>query len=84
MKTDDRRYNRKRRIRMMHPVGAVSLMRTRLCRMELPLRLRFSGHDQLPLSQCGRAAFLVGLAIDEVAFQVKVVVDIGVDGGELL
>ena len=38
----------------------------------------------LQLGQCGRAAFLVGLSIDEVAFLVEVVVDVGMDRGELL
>lgn len=45
---------------------------------------RRSGHEVLPLSQCGRAAGLVCLAIDEVALQVEVVVDVGMDRGELL
>jgi hypothetical protein len=38
-----------------------------------------SGHEQLPLGQGGRAAGLVGLSIDEVAFVSKVVVDVGVN-----
>ena len=29
-----------------------------------------SGYEALPLGQCGRVAFLLGLAIDEVAFLV--------------
>ena len=38
---------------------------------------------QLPLGRGGRAALSVTLAIDEVAF-LEVVVDVGVDGSELL
>ena len=30
----------------------------------------FSGHDPLPLGQRGRAAFLEGLAIDEVTLEI--------------
>ena len=40
--------------------------------------------SKLPLGQSGRAAGLVGLSVDEVAFEVEVVVDVGVDRGELL
>ena len=40
--------------------------------------------DHLPLGQRGRAAFLEGLAINEMAFEIEVVVDVGVDGSELL
>jgi hypothetical protein len=40
--------------------------------------------DDLPLGQCGRTTLLVGLAIDEVTFGIEVVVDIGVNRGELL
>jgi hypothetical protein len=40
--------------------------------------------DNLPLCPGGRASFLVGLAVDEVAFEAEVVVEVGVDGGELL
>lgn len=36
-------------------------------------------HDVLPLGQGSRSAGLVGLAIDEVAFKIEVVVDVGVD-----
>jgi hypothetical protein len=38
----------------------------------------------LPLGQRDRAAFLEGLAINEMAFEIEVVVDVGVDAGELL
>ena len=38
-----------------------------------------SGHERLPLGQGGRAAELVSLAIDEVAFRVEVVVQAGVN-----
>lgn len=41
-------------------------------------------HEVLPLGQGSRAAGLVGLSIDEVAFGVEVIVDVGMDGGELL
>ncbi len=40
--------------------------------------------DELPRCKGCSAAFLVGLAIDEVAFEVEVVVDVGVDGCEFL
>ena len=40
--------------------------------------------DQPPLCQCSRASFLVGLSINEVAFEIEVVVDIGMGRGELL
>ena len=48
------------------------------------MRLGRSGGEHLPLGQGGRAAKLVGLAVDEVAFGREVVGDIGVDRGELL
>lgn len=35
-------------------------------------------------SASAAAALFVGLAIDEVAFEIKVVVDVGMDPGELL
>ena len=37
-----------------------------------------------PLGQGSRAAFFVGLSINEMAFKVEVVVNIGMDRGELL
>lgn len=40
--------------------------------------------ERLPLGQCGRSAFLEGLAIDKMAFEIEVIVDVGVDTGELL
>ncbi len=43
-----------------------------------------SGCEHLPLGQGGRAAQLVGLAVNEVAFGREVVGDIGVDRGDLL
>ena len=43
-----------------------------------------SGHEGLPLRQGGGAAFPVGLTIDDVALEIEVVVDVGVDRGELL
>ena len=50
----------------------------------LALPRQASGHEGLPLGQGGRAAGLVGLSVDEVAFEVEVVVDVGMDRGELL
>ena len=35
-----------------------------------PRKMRGLGHERLPLGQGGRAALLVGLAVDEVAFLV--------------
>ena len=49
-----------------------------------PFRGISSCHKGLPLGQGDRTAGLVGLAVDQVAFEVKVVVDVGVDRGELL
>ncbi len=40
--------------------------------------------ELLPLGQGGRAALLESLAVDEMAFGVEVIVDIGVYGSELL
>ena len=40
--------------------------------------------DRLPLGQCGRAAFLVSLSIDEMTFEGEKIVDVGMDRGELL
>lgn len=45
---------------------------------------RRSGHEVLPLGQCGRAAVLVCLSVDEMALQIEVVMDVGMYGGELL
>ena len=44
-----------------------------------PLPSVRSDHKALPLGQCGRAAGLVSLSVDQVAFEVEVVVDVGVD-----
>ena len=43
-----------------------------------------SDHEAAPLGQGGRAERFVGRSIDEVAFGIEVVLDVGVDGGELL
>ena len=43
-----------------------------------------SGHKRLPLGQGSRAAKLVGLAVDEVAFGIEVVVQGRVNRGEFL
>lgn len=45
---------------------------------------RGSGRKHLPLRQGSGAAFLVSGSVDEMAFQSKVVVDAGVNRGELL
>jgi hypothetical protein len=42
------------------------------------------GHECLPLSQGSRAAKLVGLAIDEVAFRMEMIVQVGMDRSKLL
>lgn len=47
-------------------------------------RWQSSGGQRLPLSQGNRATFFVGLAVDEVAFQIEMVVDIRMNGGEFL
>ena len=43
-----------------------------------------SAHERLPLGKCCRASGAVSLAVDEVAFLRKMVVQAGVDGGEFL
>jgi len=43
-----------------------------------------SASERLPLRQSGGAAFVVSVPVDEMAFQGEVVVDVGVDRGELL
>ena len=43
-----------------------------------------SGHEAAPLGQGDRAEELVGWSIDEVAFGIEVVLNVGVDGGEFL
>ena len=43
-----------------------------------------SGHKAAPLGQRGRTEHLVGRSIDEVAFGIEVIVDVGVDRCELL
>ena len=59
-------------------------MVTCLCWTQLGPKHRSSGGERLPLGQGGRAAGLVILAIDEVAFVVKMIVDGGVYGNEFL
>ena len=58
--------------------GAVSLTRTALSWMHLGSEGQGLARDDLPLRQGGGASFLVGLSIDEMAFQAEVVVDVGV------
>ena len=38
-----------------------------------------SGHEGLPLGHGGQAVGLVGLSVDQVAFEIEVIVDVGVD-----
>ena len=73
-----------KRLGLLTEEGAVSRMRTRLPMMELSLRGRGLAREHLPLREGRRASFLEGLAIDEVAFEIEVVGDVGVDGCELL
>jgi hypothetical protein len=49
----------------------------------LSQHLLTAGAAALP-GLCGRAAFLMGLAIYEMAFEIEVIVDVGMDRGELL
>lgn len=39
--------------------------------------------ERLPLRQGGGATFFEGLAVDDGAFEIEVIMDIGVDAGEL-
>ena len=59
-------------------------MRTAPLGALIPERFQASGHEVLPLGQCGRAALLVGLPVDEVAFGIEMTVEGGVTRGELL
>ena len=43
-----------------------------------------SGHEGLPLRQGSGASFPEGLTIDDVAFEIEVIMDVGVNRGELL
>jgi hypothetical protein len=45
-----------------------------IARLHVPLNDMILGHKRLPLSQGGRAAKFGGLAIEEVAFRIEVVV----------
>lgn len=49
-----------------------------------PCDSQSSGHEALPLGQGGRAAITVGLAINEMALRVEMVVQAGVDGSKFL
>ena len=42
------------------------------------------GHKDLPLGEGCRASCLIFLTTDEMAFVVEMVVDVGMDSGELL
>ena len=65
-------------------MGAVSLITNRLGSAQQSLGSATSAHKRLPLGQGGRAAKLIGLTIDEMAFLIKVVVDVRMNLGELL
>ena len=45
---------------------------------------RGPGGNSSPFGKCRRAASFVGLAVDNMTFEIKVIVDVGVDGSELL
>lgn len=64
--------------------GAVSLTRTALHTMREAVEHARSACEAVPLRQSSGASGLVGVAVDQVAFKVEVVVDVGVDGSELL
>ena len=57
-------------------VHTISLIATRFHTMEPWLWRGRSAHDCLPLSPGGRAAFLIGLMIDEMALLVEVVLHV--------
>lgn len=59
--------------------GAVSLIATSLRFAQMPQNRVALCHERLPLDQCGRAAKLVSLAIDEMAFLREVVMKRSVD-----
>jgi hypothetical protein len=61
--------------------GAVRLMRTRLQNARKP---RLSGRKLAPLEQGSGAALLANVAAVEVAVQIEVSVDRGVNGSKLL
>lgn len=44
---------------------------------------KVSACEDLPLRQRGRASFAAGLAVSEMAFETEVVVNVGMDRGEL-
>ena len=50
----------------------------------LPLPSFSSGHEGLPLGQCDRAAGLVSFSVDQVTLEIKMIVDVGMDGSEFL
>lgn len=64
--------------RLVAPVAAIPLSESRIDPAV------GSGHEVLPLSQRGRASGPVGLAVGEVAIEVEVIVDVGVNRSELL
>ena len=64
---------------MIFQGGAVSRMRTRLHTMQFGLWDEALAGERLPLRQGIGAALLECLTIDEMAFEIKMVVDVGVD-----
>lgn len=50
----------------------------------LPETLVSLGDKVLPLGPCGGAALLEGLAVDEMAFELEVIVQAGMNRGEFL
>ena len=73
-----------RRIPRSRMKGVVSPIATSLREAEQSPGCAASGHKCLPLGQCGRATFAVVLSINEVAFGIEMVVQGGMDRGELL
>ena len=65
-------------------MNAVSVIVAHLRLMRLPRIERGSGSKRPPLGEGGRAAGLISLTIDKIAFVVEMVVDRVVDGLEFL
>jgi len=69
---------------MTAQAGAFSLTRTALHRMHYDRQALALAGERPPIGECGRASFLECLSIDEMAFEIEVIVDVGVETGELL
>ena len=65
-------------------LGSVSLMQPASRRCTRVFEGRSLAGEHLPLRKRGGASFPEGLLIDEAALEAEVVVDVGVNGGELL